>query len=155
MDIIKFNHHIWDLMRSISHGIDTTLRVIVDGFGVTMVQMRVLVELQHCQTCTIGDLADAMGSAPGNASAMCKTLEKKGLVTRTRNPEDERIVLVTLTEQGKGLLQDIESELSAKCNPLLAEYSHEDFELILTGMGKLKEVVTSMQHAFDTNQLRR
>lgn len=155
MDIIKFNHHIWDLMRSIAHGIDNTLRVIVDGFGVTMVQMRVLDELKHCQTCTIGDLADAMGSAPGNASAMCKTLEKKGLVTRTRNPEDERIVLVALTDQGKELLQDIESELSAKCDPLLAKYSNEDFEQILIGMEKLKEVVTSMQHAFDTNQLRR
>jgi DNA-binding MarR family transcriptional regulator len=155
MDIITFNHHIWDLMRSIAHGIDNTLRVIVDGFGVTMVQMRVLVELKHCQMCTIGDLAEAMGSAPGNASAMCKTLEKKGLVTRTRNPEDERIVLVNLTDQGTGLLQDIEKELTAKCDPLLAEYSDEDFEQILLGLGKLEEVITSLHHAFDTNQRRR
>lgn len=155
MDIITFNHHIWDLMRSIAHGIDNTLRVIVDGFGVTMVQMRVLVELKHCQMCTIGDLAEAMGSAPGNASAMCKTLEKKGLVTRSRNPEDERIVLVNLTDQGTGLLQDIEKELTAKCDPLLAEYSDEDFEQILLGLGKLEEVITSLHHAFDTNQRRR
>ncbi|HBN95827.1 MAG TPA: hypothetical protein DDZ66_05970 [Firmicutes bacterium] len=155
MDIITFSHHIWDLMRSIAHGIDNTLRVIVDGFGVTMVQMRVLVELRHCQMCTIGDLAEAMRSAPGNASAMCKTLEKKGLVTRTRNPDDERIVLVTLTDQGRGLLQEIEKELTAKYDPLLAEYSSEDFEQILLGMGKLKEVITSLHHAFNANQRRR
>ena len=145
MDIIEFNHHIWDLMRSISQGLNHTLRVIIDSFGVTMVQMQVLVELNHCQTCTIGDLADAIGSAPGNASAMCKTLEKKNLVSRTRNPEDERIVLVALTDQGKDLIQEIEEELSAKCNPLLAEYSDADFQEIINGMSKLKDVVTSSQ----------
>ncbi len=155
MDIIEFNERIWDLVRSIAQGIDSTLRVIIDGFGVTMVQMQVLVQLKQCQMCTIGDLADAIGSAPGNASAMCKMLEKKGLVTRTRNPEDERIVLVSLTDQGRGLLHEVEKELTAKYNPLLAEYSDEDFEQILTGMGKLKEVVTSLHHASDPNQLRR
>lgn len=155
MDIIEFNERIWDLVRSISQGIDSTLRVIVDGFGVTMMQMRVLVELKHCQKCTIGELADAMNSAPGNASAMCKTLEKKGLVSRTRNPEDERIVIVSLTDQGKTLLQGIEKELSTRCDPFLAEYSQADFEQILTGMGKLNEIVNDFQQAFETNQLRR
>ena len=155
MDIIEFNERIWDLVRSIAQGIDSTLRVIIDGFGVTMVQMQVLVQLKQCQMCTIGDLADAIGSAPGNASAMCKTLEKKELVTRTRNPDDERIVLVTLTDQGRGLLQEIEKELTAKYDPLLAEYSSEDFEQILLGMGKLKEVITSLHHAFNANQRRR
>jgi DNA-binding MarR family transcriptional regulator len=145
MDIIEFNHHIWELMRSISQGLNHTLRVIIEGFGVTMVQMQVLVELNHCQMCTIGDLADAIGSAPGNASAMCKTLEKKNLVTRTRNPEDERIVFVALTDQGRDLLQKIEEELSVKCNPLLAEYSDADFQEIINGMSKLKDVVTSLQ----------
>lgn len=148
MDIIEFNHRIWDLLRTISHGIDNTLRVIVDGFGITMVQMRILVELKHHEQSTIGELGDAMGSAPGNASAMCKVLESKGLVTRTRNPEDERIVLVSLTDQGKDLLQEIEKKLSAKCDHLLAEYSDADFHQIIDGMSKLNEVVTSLYRAF-------
>ena len=145
MDIIEFNHHIRDLLRSISHGLNQTIGVVIDGFGVTMVQTQVLVELDRCEVCTIGDLADAMGSAPGNASAMCKTLEKKKLVTRTRNPEDERIVFVSLTDQGSNLLREIEEELSAKCNPLLAEYSDADFAVIINGMSKLQDIVTSLQ----------
>ncbi len=155
MDIIEFNHQIWDLLRSISQGIDNTLRVIVDGFGITMVQLRVLVELKHSDECTIGELSMAMASAPGNASAMCKTLEKEGLVTRTRNPKDERIVLVTLTEEGKRLLKEIEEELSTRCNPVLETFSDEEFKQILSGMAKLKDVVTTLHHAFDANKPRR
>ncbi|NMB20153.1 MAG: winged helix-turn-helix transcriptional regulator [Firmicutes bacterium] len=145
MDIIEFNYRIRDLIRSISQGLNQTLRVIIDSYGVTMVQMQVLVELDRCEICTIGDLADAIGSAPGNASAMCKTLEKKKLVTRTRNPEDERIVFVSLTEQGSDLLRGIEEELAASCNPLLAEYSDADFEVIINGMSKLQDVVNRLQ----------
>ena len=145
MDIIEFNHHIRDLLRSISHGLNQTIGVVIDGFGVTMVQTQVLVELDRCEICTIGDLADAMGSAPGNASAMCKTLERKQLVTRTRNPEDERIVFVSLTQQGEKLLRDIEEELAARCNPLLAEYTEADFDVIIRGMSRLQDVVNNLQ----------
>ncbi|MCK9525481.1 MAG: MarR family transcriptional regulator [Limnochordia bacterium] len=155
MDIIEFNHRIWDLLRSVSQGIDSTLRIVVDGFGITMVQMRVLVELRHCQKCTIGELAVSTGSAPANASAMCKTLEKRGLVNRARNADDERIVLVSLTDEGKSLLQDIEEELSLRCNPLLAEFSDADFQRILEGMRTLEDIVNRMQHTFETSHLRR
>jgi len=148
MDIIEFNDRIWDLLRSISNRIDSTLRVVVDGSGITMVQMRALVELKHCQECTIGELSVAIASAPGNTSAMCKTLEKKGLITRTRATDDERIVLVSLSEKGKDLLGQIEEELSTKCNPVLKEFSDADFEQILRGMTKLKEIVSSLHHGF-------
>ena len=34
---------------------------------------------------------------------MLKRLESEGLISRTRSKEDERVVLLTLTEQGKAL----------------------------------------------------
>ena len=148
MDIIEFHERIWDLLRSISNGIDSTLRSIVDGFGITMVQMRLLVELKSCQECTIGELSAAIASAPGNTSAMCKALEKKGLLTRTRAAEDERIVLVSLNEHGRNLLGRVENELSARCNPILGEYSDADYQEIIQGMTKLKEIVSSLHSGF-------
>lgn len=151
MDIIEFNHQIWELVRSILYGIEGIMRVVIDGFGITMAQMRVLAELKHSRECTIGELADATGSAPGNASAMCKTLENKGMVTRTRNPADERIVLVALTNEGKNLLQNVEHELSSKCDPLLAEFSDEDFAEIVKGMTKLNDIVSRMQSSFNAS----
>ena len=81
---------------------------------------------------------------------MCKTLESVGLVTCTRNTE-AAIVIVALTEAGKSLLQEIEHELSSKCDPLLAEFSDDDFAEIVTGMTKLNDVVSRMQNAFNAS----
>ncbi|NMB00739.1 MAG: MarR family transcriptional regulator, partial [Firmicutes bacterium] len=126
----------------------------VDAKGVTMTQMRILVELKHHGERTVGEIGTAIGSAPGNSSAMCKTLEKMGLVSRTRNPEDERIVLIDMTSQGRSLLKEIDDELTAICNPILAEYSNEDYEQIMNGVNKLQEIMDSLHDAFDRTQRR-
>lgn len=154
MNIRQFQQLMWDLFQSISHGFDGTLRMITESKGITMTQMRILIEIKHRGKSTVGDLANAIGSAPGNSSAMCKTLEKKGLVSRNRNPEDERMVLIALTDQGKALLQEINTELTDKCDPVLEDYSSTEYEQIITGINKLQEVMDSLHHAFERNQRR-
>lgn len=154
MDIRQFQQLMWDLFESISHGFDGTLRIIAEAKGLTMTQMRILIEIKRRAESTVGDLATAIGSAPGNSSAMCKTLEKKGLISRNRNPEDERIVLIALTEQGQSLLQEIEAELTAKCDPVLQDYSPADYGQITSGITKLQEIMNNLHHAFNRNQRR-
>lgn len=154
MDIRQFQDLMWELFRSISHGINGTVRLIADSKGITMTQMRILVELKHRGKSPVGDLALAVDSAPGNTSAMCKTLEKKGLVSRTRNPEDERIVLINLTASGKSLLGEIDQALTETFDPVLAQYSPLDYEQIITGIRKLDDIMNDLRHAFDPNQRR-
>ena len=91
MDIRQFQDLMWELFRSISHGINGTVRLIADSKGITMTQMRILVELKHRGESPVGDLALAVDSAPGNTSAMCKTLEKKGDVYK-RQPKKPKFV---------------------------------------------------------------
>jgi DNA-binding MarR family transcriptional regulator len=50
---------------------------------------------------SIGELADYLGVTTGSATMACKRLEKAGLLTRTRQSDDERVVQVELTEQGR------------------------------------------------------
>lgn len=119
-----------------------------------MTQMRILVELKHRGQATVGEIGTAIGSAPGNSSAMCKTLEKKGLVSRNRSPEDERIVLITMTEQGQGLIQEVYAELTRLCDPVLAEFSAADYEQILVGITKLEEVMDRLHETLAKSQRR-
>lgn len=155
MDIQEFRSHLWQLFRAIGEGLDAPLTAIVQAHGITMGQMRILVEVQRRDQVTVGELSDALGTAPANTSATCKTLEKKGLVNRDRSAEDERIVLISLTLQGKSLLKVVEKELSAIFDPVLQEFSPSDFQQIIQGMEKLKEVVTRLHQAFQTTQVRR
>ena len=39
----------------------------------------------------------------GTVTPMLKNTEKQGLIKRTRSEEDERVVVVSLTEEGKAL----------------------------------------------------
>lgn len=151
MDIAKFQHNIWELLRSLSQGMASTFRAIAESHGLTMAQMRILMELRHHGQCTVGELSMAIDSAPGNTSAMCKALEKKGLLTRQRDQDDERIVRIALTHEGSSILTQINKELSIKCDPVLKEFSSEDYEQILTGMSKLKDVIDSLHTMIDAD----
>jgi DNA-binding MarR family transcriptional regulator len=59
----------------------------------------------------VGDLASALQMDLGSLSPMLKRLEAKGLVTRRRQPDDERRVLVDLTPKGVSLRQKTEQML--------------------------------------------
>lgn len=48
----------------------------------------------------VSELASAVGVSPSSTTTACQRLERAGLVTRQRQPSDERVVLVALTERG-------------------------------------------------------
>lgn len=71
--------------------------------GVTYPQYLVLVVLWERGARGVGDLAAALQMDFGSLSPMLKRLESKDLVTRRRQADDERRVLVDLTPQGAAL----------------------------------------------------
>lgn len=54
-----------------------------------------------------GELAEECGVAKGTLSGMLTTLERQGLVSRSRHPEDGRKVLVHLESAGEETIEDI------------------------------------------------
>ena len=79
--------------------------------GVTYPQYLVLVVLWERGARGVGDLASALQMDLGSLSPMLKRLEAKGLVTRRRQAEDERRVLVDLTPKGVSLRKRTEQML--------------------------------------------
>jgi len=79
--------------------------------GVTYPQYLVLVVLWERGAQGVGELASALQMDLGTLSPMLKRLEAKGLVTRRRQAEDERRVLVDLTPKGVSLRKRTEQML--------------------------------------------
>ncbi|HLG76269.1 MAG TPA: MarR family transcriptional regulator [Ktedonobacteraceae bacterium] len=50
---------------------------------------------------SMGELAAALGITTGSATVACQRLEKTGMISRQRQAEDERIVIVALTDLGQ------------------------------------------------------
>jgi DNA-binding MarR family transcriptional regulator len=74
---------------------------------ITVAQHRVLVLLAARGPQTIGDVAAELGVNPSNATRHCERLHRLGLVSKERSPSDARIVEVSLSRQGKKLLDTV------------------------------------------------
>lgn len=82
--------------------INRAYKPVLDRLGITYPQFLVLQTLNEAgDGCSIGAIADRLALEPSTITPLAKRLEAAGLVTRVRNPADERQVRVRLTEAGK------------------------------------------------------
>lgn len=90
---------------------------LLDGTGLTYPQYLVVLVLMEREAPTsVGDLGTELRLDSGTLTPLLKRLEGAGLVRRERDPEDERRVLVDLTDQGWALekrLAEIPTKLMA------------------------------------------
>ena len=71
--------------------------------GLTYTQYLVMLVLWEEDEASVGRLCARLHLDSGTLTPLLKKLEEAGRVRRRRSPEDERVVLVSLTEQGRAL----------------------------------------------------
>lgn len=133
MEPAEFKNQVWALMRDIPDRMNGVFHPIIDRYGLTIMQMRVLFEIRREDGCTVSGLSRRVCAAGTNVSALCKRLEREGLLERSRDPRDERVVHITLTGEGRRTVDEVDA-LVTRAFPLLNE---EDAEVILDGMQRL------------------
>ena len=144
MELDYFKNLIWEYTRKIAESSSDLFSPAGEKYGLTMLQVRILMCLTKCGSHTIGSLAAHTGIAGTNLSAMCKKLEGKGLIERVRNQEDERVVKVVLTKQGMEVVSDINKCLNDKISCHLACEPEETFRDIILGLQKLNALLQKM-----------
>lgn len=77
----------------------------VTEYGVRPREYSVLRFLLESSPATIGDVQGYLFRSASVASTLVAQLEEQGYVTRTRSREDNRVVLVELTEAGREIAQ--------------------------------------------------
>lgn len=90
--------------------------------GITYTQYIMFLVLWEEEKITVGDLCKRLKLDTGTVTPMLKKTEKQGLINRTRSEEDERVVVVSPTEEGKALYKmakEIPTKLSScvRLNP--------------------------------------
>lgn len=79
----------------------------LDPLGLTFPQYLVMLELFNETPRTVGDLGSKLGMDTGTITPVLKRLEAAGRIRRTRDRTDERRVLITLTDEGKALQDNL------------------------------------------------
>jgi DNA-binding MarR family transcriptional regulator len=80
-------------------------RPILEPMGLTHPQYLVMLALWGQSPLAVKELIEMLQLDGPTLSPMLKRLEAAGLVTRTRDPDDERQLRVDLTEKGRALRQ--------------------------------------------------
>ncbi|MBN9024136.1 MAG: MarR family transcriptional regulator [Rhizobiales bacterium] len=81
-------------------------RPMLDQLGLTYPQYLVLMALGDADGLTVGEIGARVFLESNTLTPLFKRLEAAGHVARRRDAADERQVRVSLTDQGRSLLQD-------------------------------------------------
>jgi DNA-binding MarR family transcriptional regulator len=100
----KLDEHLcFALYAAGNHMTRPPLRAVPEEAECDYPQYLVLVVLWESDAMSAGELAAALLMDLGSISPMLKRMEKKGLVVRGRDPNDERRVVVSLSAKGHAL----------------------------------------------------
>ena len=75
------------------------------------------------ETSTASELSEACHEKPANLTRVCDDLAARGLIERGTRAGDRRSVLITLTNQGRALIEKALPEVSAKLSSAYAGFS--------------------------------
>lgn len=88
--------------------------------SLTLPQLRALVVLDSQGPVKLATLAGALGVNPSTAMRMVDRLEAGGSVTRQANPGNRREVVLSLTAQGRGLVERVLAHRHAEIAEIVA-----------------------------------
>ncbi|TIN17989.1 MAG: MarR family transcriptional regulator [Mesorhizobium sp.] len=83
--------------------IQRVYKPLLDDLGLTYPQYLVLNVLWREDKLTVGSIAERLALESSTLTPLLKRLEAAGLLRRTRNPANERQVVVALTDKGREL----------------------------------------------------
>ena len=91
--------------------------------GLTYTQYIVFLVLWEKDGLTVGNLCEKLMLDNGTLSPLLKKMQQAGYIEKTRSGEDDRVVLITLTEEGKALQEKAKDipAMVAGCIDLPAE----------------------------------
>lgn len=79
---------------------------LLDRFGITYPQYIALAALRGKDGQTVSELGEKLFLESNTLTPLVKRLEAAGLVSRTRDKQDERVVRLSLTEAGRGIADE-------------------------------------------------
>ena len=100
--------------------------------GLTYTQYIVLLVLWEKDGITVGEICDKLMLDNGTLSPLLKKMQQTGYIERKRSQKDDRVVLVTLTEEGKAVQEkakEIPKEVSS-CIDLPSEKAQTLYDLL-------------------------
>lgn len=122
-DALKLKNQLCFPLYAASREIVKKYKPYLDEIGLTYTQYITMMVLWECESVSVKALGDELYLDSGTLTPLLKKMEAGGLVKRQRSSQDERSVIVSITEKGMTLREPasvIPLKMS-KCLPISQE----------------------------------
>ncbi|MBE6072244.1 MAG: MarR family transcriptional regulator [Clostridium butyricum] len=106
-DDIKLENQLCFSLYAASREVIKLYKPCLDKFNLTYTQYVAMLVLWEEERTTVKGMGEKLHLDSGTLTPLLKKLEKSGLISRYRDVNDDRVVVVELTEQGKALKEQI------------------------------------------------
>lgn len=139
-ELLKLDNQLCFALYSSARGITRMYRPILSRFNITYPQYLVLLVLWEHGPMNVKDLGEKLFLDSGTLTPLLKRMERMEILSRERSTEDERQVLISLTEKGLNMREEALSvplELAGNLDLKMDEY-----RLLMTA---LKSLINKME----------
>ena len=106
-EAMKLENQLCFPLYAAARGVVNLYTPLLKPFGLTYTQYIVFLVLWEQDGITVGTLGEKLMLDNGTLSPLLKKMQQAGYVERTRSSEDERVVVITLTEEGRALQEQL------------------------------------------------
>ncbi|MGR3384924.1 MarR family winged helix-turn-helix transcriptional regulator [Roseovarius indicus] len=126
----------YNLQRLASVSSRIATRYMLDDFQLTVQEWRALAVLDFLGDAPLYILAQRAGIQKSQTSRLIADLSKRGYIQRKRHPSDKRSTLLSLTETGADLVQQILTQSRIRNRKMLDGLSDEERVQLMALLGK-------------------
>lgn len=140
-DVLKLQNQLCFPLYACAREIVKRYKPFLDAIGLTYTQYIAMMVLWERKSVNVKELGQYLYLDSGTLTPLLKKLESKDFVTRSRSEQDERQLMVGITESGEALKeQAVEIPLQiAGCTNLTAEEAMQLYRILYKILGKEDE----------------
>ena len=139
-EAMKLSNQICFPLYAASRSVTSVYTPYLKPLGLTYTQYLVLLVLWEHDSISVSEICEKLMLDSGTLSPLLKKLQQAGYIEKERSASDDRIVIVTLTEEGRALQErakDVPQKV-AQCVELSPQKVHELYELLYELLGNQK-----------------
>lgn len=116
------------------------------GDDLTNDQHYVLRYISKSEECTSSELADAFEVNKSAITAIINRMADKGLIKRTRDENDRRVVYLTLTEEGNTLYHTCQEKIQFLVESIITQFEESEIKNFINTFEKLAEILANKEN---------
>lgn len=132
---------IMDNIRRVFQVVNEQSKKVEKVTGLTGPQVWAIKVISESAPVRVSDLAKKMYLHPATTVGILDRLEKRGLIARTRSSEDRRVVEVTLTGEGRILVDNSPEVASNMITHGLESLNIPELAIIYHGLDRLTQIL--------------